>query len=204
MGKLPRKASKLVADSHKLGVYILGAKLKLNLCFAVAAKEESLENIVFSRLSDVGGDKRDRTADLLNAIQALWCYKGETLEEPGETLVLPSFAGVVEDYNALCEAGEDAQYGKPSCFLQPVVSGPFYALEFQPSAWVTIGSVRTNDRLQAIDNTGAVIQNLFVTGTDNGSTISAPYCVYESTSLMTAYNAGRLAGMGMTEDIDAE
>ncbi len=138
------------------------------------------------------------------AVEEGWCYKGETLEELGETLGLPSFAGAVEDYNALCEAGEDVQFGKPSCFLQPVVSGPFYALQFQPSAWVTIGGIRTNDRLQAIDKTGAVIENLFVAGADNGSTISAPYCDYEGTSLMTAFNCGRLAGQWMAEDIDAE
>ena len=138
------------------------------------------------------------------AVEEGWCYTGETLEELGETLGLPSFAGAVEDYNALCEAGEDAQFGKPSCFLQPVVSGPFYALQFQPSAWVTIGGIRTNDRLQAIDKTGAVIENLFVAGADNGSTISAPYCDYEGTSLMTAFNCGRLAGQWMAEDIDAE
>lgn len=88
--------------------------------------------------------------------------------------------------------------------MNAVETGPFYALEFQPSAWVTIGGVRTNDRLVAIDRTGAAIQNLFVAGADNGSTISAPYCDYEGTSLMTAYNAGRLAGMWMCEDIDAE
>ncbi len=34
-------------------------------------KKKSLENVVFSRLSAFGGDKRDRIADLLNAIQAL-------------------------------------------------------------------------------------------------------------------------------------
>ena len=34
-------------------------------------KKKSLKNIVFSRLFTFGGDKRDRTADLLNAIQAL-------------------------------------------------------------------------------------------------------------------------------------
>ena len=34
-------------------------------------KKKSLENVVFSRLFTFGGDKRDRTADLLNAIQAL-------------------------------------------------------------------------------------------------------------------------------------
>lgn len=138
------------------------------------------------------------------AIAEGWGYKGDTLEELGEILGLPSFAGAVDEYNEACAAGVDERFGKPSCFLQPVTTAPFYALEFQPSAWVTIGGVRTNDRLQAIDNTGAVIENLFVAGADNGSTISAPYCDYEGTSLMTAYNAGRLAGMWMVEDIDAE
>ena len=44
------------------------------VAFALHAKKKSLENIVFSRLFvlvEIGGDKRDRTADLLNAIQAL-------------------------------------------------------------------------------------------------------------------------------------
>ena len=34
-------------------------------------KEESLETIWFQGFPLIGGDKRDRTADLLNAIQAL-------------------------------------------------------------------------------------------------------------------------------------
>ena len=41
------------------------------VAFAPHTKKKSLENIVFSRLFVLGGDKRDRTADLLNAIQAL-------------------------------------------------------------------------------------------------------------------------------------
>ena len=48
-----------------------GRKLEVPVVFAPHTKKKSLENIVFSRLLCLGGDKRDRTADLLNAIQAL-------------------------------------------------------------------------------------------------------------------------------------
>jgi fumarate reductase flavoprotein subunit len=137
------------------------------------------------------------------AVEEGWCYKADTVAELGELVGAPDFAQSVAEYNESCARGVDEVFGKPACFMLELATGPFYALEFQPSAWVTIGGVRTNDRLQAIDTTGAVIENLFVAGADNGSTISAPYCDYEGTSLMTAYNAGRLAGMWMCDDIDA-
>lgn len=137
------------------------------------------------------------------AVEEGWCYKADTIAELGELVGAPDFAQSVAEYNESCARGVDEVFGKPACFMLELATGPFYALEFQPSAWVTIGGVRTNDRLQAIDTTGAVIENLFVAGADNGSTISAPYCDYEGTSLMTAYNAGRLAGMWMCDDIDA-
>ena len=41
----------------------------IGLLIGVWGKRKSLENVVFSRLFAFGGDKRDRTADLLNAIQ---------------------------------------------------------------------------------------------------------------------------------------
>ena len=110
----------------------------------------------------------------------------------------------IEEYNADCAEGVDNFMGKAASFMNAIEQGPFYALEFQPSGWTSMGGVKTNDRLQSIDRTGAAVPNLFVAGADNGSTISTPYCDYEGTSLMTAYNCGRLAGMWMSEDIDAE
>ncbi len=218
---------------------------------AYAVDGSNAEQWPTGKMTLEGKNLENVQASFDTAVEEGWCYKADTLEELGEVLGLPSFAGSVEDYNALCEAGEDTQFGKPSCFLQPVVTGPFYALQFQPSAWVTIGGIRTNDRLQAIDGedtqfgkpscflqpvvtgpfyalqfqpsawvtiggirtndrlqaidpTGDVVEILFVAGADNGSTLSAPYCDYEGTSLMTAFNCGRLAGQWMAEDIDAE
>ena len=59
-----------------------------------------------------------------------------------------------------------------------------------------MGGVKTNDRLQSIDRTGAAVPNLYVAGADNGSTISTPYCDYEGTSLMTAYNSAASPACG--------
>ena len=80
---------------------------------------------------------------------------------------------------------------------------PFYAFQYEPSAWVTIGGIRTNDRLQAIDGEGVAIPGLYVAGADNGTLMSAPYCDYEGYSLMCAYCGGRLAGQYAVETIDA-
>ena len=99
--------------------------------------------------------------------------------------------------------GNDEQFYKPACFLQPVTTGPFYAFQYEPSAWVTIGGIRTNDRLQAIDGEGVAIPGLYVAGADNGTLMSAPYCDYEGYSLMCAYCGGRLAGQYAVETIDA-
>ncbi len=133
-----------------------------------------------------------------------WVFKADTVEELAEAIGAPELADTVKTYNEMCAAGEDTQFHKPASFMNPIEQGPFYAMQYQPSAWVTIGGVRTNDRLQAIDSTGAAIPNLFVAGADNGCTIGAPYCGYEGTSLMTAYNCGRIAGINMAADIDAQ
>ena len=107
----------------------------------------------------------------------------------------------LEEYNGYCAAGKDEQFYKPACFLQPVAEGPFYAMQYEPSAWVTIGGIRTNDRLQAIDDAGIAIPGLYVAGADNGTLMSAPYCDYEGFSLMCAYSGGRMAGMYAAEAV---
>ena len=137
------------------------------------------------------------------AVEAGWAFKADTIEELADAIGAPALTDTVETYNTYCDSGVDEQFYKAACFLQPVATGPFYALQYEPSAWVTIGGIRTNDRLQAIDSDGMPIDGLYVAGADNGTLMCAPYCDYEGYSLMCAYNGGRLAGMYASEDIDA-
>lgn len=137
------------------------------------------------------------------AIEEGWAFKADTPEALAEAIDAPELAETLKTYNEYCKNGKDEQFYKPACFLQPVTEGPLYAFQYEPSAWVTIGGIRTNDRLQAIDKDGMPIQGLYVAGADNGTLMSAPYCDYEGYSLMCAYNGGRLAGMYATEEISA-
>ena len=142
-------------------------------------------------------------ANMDAAVEAGWAFKADTIEALAEVIGAPELSQTLETYNGYCDAGKDEQFYKPACFLQPVATGPFYALQYEPSAWVTIGGIRTNDRLQAIDAEGMPIDGLYVAGADNGTLMSAPYCDYEGYSLMCAYSGGRMAGMYAVEDIDA-
>lgn len=137
------------------------------------------------------------------AVEEGWAFKADSIEALAEAIDAPDLAKTVETYNAACAAGKDDQFYKPACFLQPVAAGPFYAMQYEPSAWVTIGGIRTNDRLQAIDAEGVAIPGLYVAGADNGTLMSVPYTDYEGYSLMCAYCGGRLAGQYAAAAIDA-
>ena len=145
----------------------------------------------------------DVQANIDAGVDAGWIFKADTVEALAEAIGAPELVATLEEYNGYCAAGKDEQFYKPACFLQPVAEGPFYAMQYEPSAWVTIGGIRTNDRLQAIDDAGIAIPGLYVAGADNGTLMSAPYCDYEGYSLMCAYCGGRLAGQYAVETIDA-
>lgn len=142
-------------------------------------------------------------SDIDAAVEAGWAFKADTIEALAEATNLPDLAATLETYNADAATGADSLFYKPACFMQPVATGPFYAFQYEPSGWVTIGGIRTNDHMQAIDNEGIAIEGLYVAGADNGTLMSAPYCDYEGFSLMCAYSGGRLAGMYASENMSA-
>lgn len=143
----------------------------------------------------------DVHANIDAGVDAGWIFKADTVEALAEAIGAPELVTTLEEYNGYCAAGKDEQFYKPACFLQPVAEGPFYAMQYEPSAWVTIGGIRTNDRLQAIDDAGIAIPGLYVAGADNGTLMSAPYCDYEGFSLMCAYSGGRMAGTYAAEAV---
>lgn len=137
------------------------------------------------------------------AVEAGWSFKADSIEALAEAIGAPELVETLDEYNGYCASGKDEQFYKPACFLQPVTTGPFYAFQYEPSAWVTIGGIRTNDRMQAIDSEGLPIAGLYVAGADNGTLMSAPYCDYEGYLLMCAYTGGRMAGQYAVAEIGA-
>ena len=57
-------------------------------------------------------------------------FKADTLEELAVKIGQDpaTFVKTVEDYNALCEAGTDTEFGKDPKYLIPVKQAPFYGI----------------------------------------------------------------------------
>jgi fumarate reductase flavoprotein subunit len=101
----------------------------------------------------------------------------------------------VAAYNKAVTDGQDTQFFKDSKYLSwKVESGPFYAISMQGSTYGSIGGVRVNEKLQAVDQNGKTIPNLYVGGADAGGMWDNSYPDLEGLSQSFAMNSGRIAG----------
>ncbi|MEO3944269.1 FAD-binding protein [Gorillibacterium sp. CAU 1737] len=140
-------------------------------------------------------------AGIEQAIAQGWGVKANTLEEAAAAFKLTNLNDTVQAYNEMAKKGVDSQFGKDKAFLQPIGKGPYYVFEYQPSAWCTIGGVRVDDHLRALDTNHAPIQGLYVAGVDAGSLYSNPYYDIEGAAFSLALNSGRLAAMNIAKDL---
>lgn len=104
------------------------------------------------------------------AIEAGDIYSGDTLEELGKAMGVPSdvFADEVERYNELCEKGYDEDFGKQQSRLKPVVKAPFYAFKRHASLLATLSGLEVNADYQVLDENDHVIEGLYAVGNDSG------------------------------------
>ncbi len=124
-------------------------------------------------------------------------FKADTLEELAKKagFSTEAFTRQVADYNKAVETGKDP-LGKPAEFLKyPVKKGPFYAMRAKVVSLSTLGGVRVNDCMQALNKDYKPIGGLYVTGNNAYGFYTAPsYPPYQGLALGFAYNSGRIAG----------
>ncbi|MCL1799497.1 MAG: FAD-dependent oxidoreductase [Eggerthellaceae bacterium] len=133
-------------------------------------------------------------------------HRGESIEEVAAAVGLDPAAlrTTVDDYNKLCAAaaagdpestGADVEFGKKAKFMFPVEEGPFWLCEVAAAYFTTVGGIKTNEKVQAIDRDGEVISGLYVGGCDAGSLHGDSYDVryMPGSQASWAINSGRLA-----------
>ncbi len=113
--------------------------------------------------------------DIEEGIREGWLAKADTLEELAEKFGLTNLPETVAKYNEYCDKGVDEEFGTNPWYLSKIEKGPFYAVQCEPSAWSTLGGVRTDDKLRALKPDNTPMQGLYVVGTDNGSLYYSPY-----------------------------
>lgn len=83
--------------------------------------------------------------------------------------------------------------------MTPILDGPFYAFQYQSSAWGTLGGVKVDDRLRVINNDFQPIPGLYAAGVDAGSVFTTPYYDNEGAAFGTSMASGSLAGKEMAK-----
>ncbi len=141
--------------------------------------------------------------DMAAAIAEGWAVSG-TLAECAAFFGMTNLEKTVAEYNALCEAGEDTQFYKPSYLLHSLdPEATFYVVEYEPSCWSTFGGVKTDAYCRALTAGQKVIEGLYVAGIDNGSLYASPYFENEGASLGCAYTSGIVAADCMLDYLKA-
>lgn len=162
-------------------------------------------------LSDEAPQTRSHVKVLTNAKNQLqeaidqgWAYKADTIEELAKKFELDNLVGTVNEYNKMAANKVDTQFLKSSTFLTPVNQGPYYVFEYEPSAWSTIGGVKVDDYLRALNKDNEPISGLYVAGIDAGSLFTVPYYDNEGSALGLSLSSGTLAGRNMVEYIESK
>ncbi|GAB1535349.1 FAD-dependent oxidoreductase [Geovibrio sp. ADMFC3] len=108
----------------------------------------------------------------------------------------------VERYNNHKEKNLDDEFWMDTKWILPVKKGKFYAIKIKPMTYVSLGGVRINDRMQALDEKDNVIKGLYAVGCDVGGLYGDTYTLFASGSAFGfAATSGRLAGADAAQQL---
>ena len=107
-------------------------------------------------------------------------FKADTIEELADKLgftgdAKETFLATVERYNALYDAQEDTDFGKPAYRLSAIRKAPFYGCWLGASLLTTEQGIAINEKGQALDNDNKPMPGLYVTGDMSGSFFANNY-----------------------------
>ena len=159
------------------------------------------ENWYVGKMTAKGVVLKTLQADLDKAISQGWAVKADTIEECAAFFKMDKLAETVKTYNAYCEAGKDEEYFKNPIFLKPIAKAPFYVVEYEPSAWGTLGGVRTDSSLRVLRSDLKPIKGLYAAGVDAGSLYCQPYYQVEGTAVGLAFGSGIYAADVIMADL---
>lgn len=134
-------------------------------------------------------------------IEKGYVWKADTIEELAQMIGVPqeNLAKTLDEYNAICENGQDTQYGKDAMYLwAPGNEGPFYCVKGASYAYCTCGALDINEDINVLDAKGNVMQGLYACGLDSMGVIlteKEPYVTFGGCAQGWAWTTGRLAGI---------
>lgn len=111
-----------------------------------------------------------------------------------------SLEKTVEEYNLLCEKGEDRQFFKDPKYLLPIRGEKYYMARYRASSFCSLGGVEINGRAEVLDQNRAPIDGLYAAGNDACSICMDTYSFFTSGLTSSfALNMGRIAAESAAE-----
>ena len=106
------------------------------------------------------------------------------------------FRATMDEYNDCCARGHDALFAKPARLLRPLIGPRYYAVKARTVCLGTMGGVRINENMEALNGKGAAVPGLYAGGYDAGGMFGDSYPIRDSSGLSSAFalNSGRIAG----------
>ncbi len=125
-------------------------------------------------------------------------FAADSLEELARKAGMDAkvFTATVEEYNRFCRKQHDDLFAKDPKYLWPLTGPKYYAIKARAIAMGTLGGIKINDKMEALDKEGEVIPGLYAGGFDAGGMYGDSYSIKDSSGASSAFaiNSGRIAG----------
>ena len=131
-------------------------------------------------------------------IESGFAYMADTIEELAKKIKIKpdKLRATIEKVNSYADRGADPDFSrKPEHLIRfDIVNGPYYALKGLRAFFLTLGGVKINTNMQALDSDEEPIPGLYVTGQDMGGLYDSTYdLLAEGSASSFALSSGRIA-----------
>jgi fumarate reductase flavoprotein subunit len=135
-------------------------------------------------------------------IEEGFAFRADTIFDLARKIHLdpPKLRQTIETLNRYADRKNDPDFSRrPEHLVKfDLQNGPYYALKGLRAFFLTLGGVRINPRMQALDGQGRGIPGLYVTGQDMGGLYDSTYdLLAEGSASSFALSSGRIAVAGI-------
>ncbi|GHV63348.1 fumarate reductase [Spirochaetia bacterium] len=151
----------------------------------------------FNRVSSVRDfSKFDENLATANTAGYTAVQKFNTLGELAKAMGIDAanLEKTVTEYNQICGSGRDPM-GKSKEYLRPIATPPFYAAQYFPSSYGTLGGISINSNLEVLTPAKEPIPGLYSAGTDACTIFGDSYMfLLPGNTMGFSINSGRMVG----------
>lgn len=133
-------------------------------------------------------------------------FKSDTIDGLAKEMGMDpaTLKATIEQNNHFATQKRDDVFNKNMEYIRAVKTGPFYAVSMRPAALGTLGGVKIDEKMQAINKSGDPVPGLYVVGNDAGGMYGDTYdLLLGGGTFGFALNSGRIAGENALQYISA-